>query len=382
MRGLFMLPALLALAAGCESRSSAESDSGGVAASDLPAATPAGDAAPARRTSRETVLVDTAIMDEHGFGGPMVAARARIPADWHTRGGVGWDRRSECVSNHLRLNWLAQSPDAREALEIMPGLAWQLLGTDIPMNPCPPLAIRDARDFLLTVAQRYPGARALSFRERPELAPPVQAVNGARAYANVGELLIAYASPAGEVRELLIATLNVSELQGNVAISVPLVMAYRVMGRDPDPAFIDGFINSMKVDTRWQAVMQETSLRIINEISARQRQDIATWHAGEMARINARGAADRAAIRAQTQREVSQIYSNVWRQSQATDDRIHRRTLEAIGEYNTYADPASGGVVRESTDYNRVIRTQEGNYISTNDPYLNPAGSQELERIP
>ena len=122
-------------------------------------------------------------------------------------------------------------------------------------------------------------------------------------------------------------------------------------------------------------------MRRIAEISQRQSQAIATWHAGEMARINARGAADRAAIRMQTQREVSQIYSNIWSQSQATDDRIHRRTLEAIGEYNTYADPARGGVVRESTQYDRVLRTEDGGYISTNDPYLNPAGSQELERI-
>jgi hypothetical protein len=197
-----------------------------------------------------------------------------------------------------------------------------------------------------------------------------------------GELLIAYPSGGAEVRELLTASLNVSELQGNVAISSPVVLAYRIAGADPDPAFSDRFMKSLKVDAQWQARMQQTAMQLIAQVSARQRQDIATWHNREMARINARGMADRAQIRAQTQREVAQIYSNVWANSQATDDRIQRRTLESIGEYNTYADPAGGGVVRESTQYNRVIRTEDGGYISTNDPYLNPAGSQELERIP
>lgn len=372
MRGFSLVPILLAVLTGCNSQTATEAN-----LTENPAA-----AVTEVEKQVAAALVETAIMDERGFGAPMVAARTQIPANWRTQGGVGWDRSSACVTNHLRLNWLATSPDGREALELMPGLSWQLQGTDIPMNPCPPLAIGDARSFLEAVAQRYPGVRVLGFRERPELAPPVQSANGARAHATVGELLVAYASPAGEVRELLTATLNVSELQGNVAISVPTVLAYRVTGRDPDPAFTDRFSQSMKIDAQWQAAMQETSMRLIAEIAARQRQDIAAWHAREMARINARGAADRAAIRMQTQREISQIYSNIWSQSQATDDRIHRRTLEAVGEYNTYADPAGGGVVRESTQYDRVLRTEDGSYISTNDPYLNPAGSQELKRIP
>jgi hypothetical protein len=61
---------------------------------------------------------------------------------------------------------------------------------------------------------------------------------------------------------------------------------------------------------------------------------------------------------------------------------MHRRNLEAIGEYNSYADPSGGGIVRESTQYDRVLRTESGDYISTNDPYLNPAGTEELQRIP
>lgn len=326
--------------------------------------------------------VEIQIVDERGFGQPLVALRAELPGDWRTEGGMSWNRNSECVANHFRLQWRGRSPDGRRSLELMPGLSWQVLGTDIPMNPCPPLAARNAQNFLLMVAQRYPGARVLGFRDRPDLAESSAPANGAHVEMTAGELSIAYPSGAGEVREILTATLTTSEYQGNVCIGVPMVLAYRVIGGDPDPAVSDRFLKSMQVDRDWQARMQQVSMQLVAQISERQRQGIASWHADQMGRISARGAADRAQIRMQTNREVAQIYSNTWSNGMATDERIQRRTLESIGEYNTYADPASGGVVRESTDYNRVLRTEDGNYISTNDPYLAPAGSEELQREP
>lgn len=328
------------------------------------------------------------ILDEQGFGQPMVAARVQIPGDWRTQGGVTWDRQSECVANHQRLHWMAASPDGRRAIELMPGLTWQVQGTDIQMNPCPPLAIRSTQEFLQTIAQRYPGARVLGYRDRPELAPAArQTDNGGRVSGMAGELSIAY--PSGnpgngstEIHELLTTSVMVSELQGNVLVTSPIVYAYRVAGGEPDPAFLDRFMNSMKADPQWMAQVQQTSSALIDQVAERQRRGIDAWHANQMARINAGGAADRAAIRAQTNRDVAQIYSNTWSNSQATDERIQRRTLEGIGSYNTYADPANGGVVRESIEQDRVLRTEDGRYISTNDPYLNPPGSEELERVP
>jgi hypothetical protein len=332
--------------------------------------------------SESAELVETHIMDQSGFGSPMIAARAQLPSNWQTRGGIAWDRSSDCVSNHVRVNWLAVAPDGRQAMELMPGYSWQLQGTDIQMNPCPPLAIRTPQQFLQTIAQRYPGARILSYRDRPELAPRPQQTNGTNVEAVAGELLIAYRNGAAEIRELLTTTLTISELHGNICISSPVVYAYRVAGGEPDPEFSDRFMKSLTIDPQWMAQVQEVSNERVAQVAERQRRNIAIWHNNEMNRINARGAAERAQIRAQTNREVAQIYSNIWSNSQATDDRIQRRTLESIGGYNTYADPSSGGVVRGSIEYDRVIRTNEGNYIGTDDPYFNPAGSEELQRIP
>lgn len=329
-------------------------------------------------------MQEVQVIDAMGFGQPMVAATARIPAGWSTQGGFGWDRSSECVANHLRIQWLAASPDGEQAFEAMPGYNWQVQGTEIPMNPCPALAIRSTREFLQAIAQRYPNAQVIEYRERPELLPQNQAapMNGARAHSDAGQLVIGYTSGGREMRAVLTTTLNFSELQGNVVVGVPAVYAqYAPKGR------LNGMIGetimqSMNMDQRWMAVATQTMKAAIDRIAQRQQRDIAAWHNRRMAEINARGAMDRAQIRMQTNREVAQIYSNIWASSMATDDRIHRRTLETIGGYNTYADPVGGGVVRSSIEYDRVIRTESGDYISTNDPYFNPAGSQELERIP
>jgi hypothetical protein len=315
------------------------------------------------RRSAAAEFEEVEIIDQRGFGEPMIAARAQLPGDWQARGGIAWDRSTECVTNHLRMNWLAVSPDQREAIELMPGYNWQVQGTDIAMNPCPPLAIRTPQQFLEMIAQRYPNARVLGYRDRPDLVTQPAQTQGIRAENVAGELLIAYPTASGEVRERLSATLSISEMQGNIVIGAPMVMAHRVAGGEPDPAVSDRFIKSLK-------------------IAERQRQNIATWHNNQMARINARGAAERSQIRAQANREVAQIYSNIWSSSQATDERIQRRTLEGIGGYNSYADPDTGSVVRGSIEYERTLRLQNGDYVSTNDPYLNPAGSEELERIP
>jgi hypothetical protein len=98
--------------------------------------------------------------------------------------------------------------------------------------------------------------------------------------------------------------------------------------------------------------------------------------------INLKGASDRSQIRMQTQRDISQIYSNTWQSTQATDDRIHRRSLEAIGEYNTYRDPGSNTPVRATIHNKHVWKVDEGKYISTNDPNFKPNNGVELNRIP
>lgn len=331
---------------------------------------------------RETAMESTVIMDQAGFGQPVVAATVEVPEGWDTHGGMNWDRSGECVSNYVRVKWLARSDEGSE-FELMPGYAWQLQGTENMFYPCPTLPMRSPRELLEIVAQRYPAVRILEYRDRPDIAQesPVSAPPGAQAHFEAGEMLISYQRDGQELREVLSTTLSISQMQGHVAISTPAVYAMRAPAGQLDPTVAERIRKSMKIDPQWLAMANEVGKQAADRIARAQRARIDSWHAGEMAKINARGARERSMIAMQTSREVAQIYSEGWYRSQATDERIQRRTLEAIGGYNTYADP-SGGTVRGSIEYDRVIRHGDGTYLGTNDPYYNPAGSEELQRIP
>jgi hypothetical protein len=139
--------------------------------------------------------------------------------------------------------------------------------------------------------------------------------------------------------------------------------------------------DSFKSNPHWAALVRESTSSAERRFSENQRREIDAWHAAEMARINAKGAADRAAIRAEANREVARINNQTYANTQATNDRIHRRNLEGIGEYNTYRD-SSGNQVRSSIHGgDRVLRLPDGNYTSTRNPYYNPPGSEELQRV-
>ena len=328
------------------------------------------------------------IVDAAGFGQPMTAATMQVPAGWRTRGGVSWNRASNCISNQLQIAWAAASADGAQAFEIMPGHNWQVQGTQIQMNPCPVAPFRSTREFLQAVAQQNrPGARVLEYRDRPDIAQKAAASAQSHPQAQVrqdaGQLLIAYRQGGQDIREVLGTTVAFSQMQGNIVGGTSMVFAQRAPSGRLDFGLGERIAASMQVNPQWLAVMRETASNAERRYSSNQRQQISDWHAREMAAISARGEADRAAIRSQTTREVGQIYSQINANTAATNDTIHRQNLEGIGEYNTYADPAYGRDVRSSIHGgDRVLRQADGTYISTDDPYHDPAGSQELERVP
>jgi len=346
-------------------------------------ANPAGKAAVARGGSQPAEIVDA-----QGAGQPMTAATLQIPAGWQTQGGIDWQRANPCVGNQMRMTWVASSPDGSQAFEIMHPFTWQLRGRSIQMNPCPVLALASTRDFLMAVVQqRRPGARVLDYRDRPDLAASAEAQasampQGMQRRTEAGELLIAYAAPSGsETQERLWTSVNFTTLQSSVMGNAGTVYAHRRVGGTPDAALGARIAGSMQLDPQWLAMVRETGSRIEREYSGNQRRQIDQWHAREMARINAQGAADRAAIRSQTQREIAGIQAQTYANTQATNDRIHRRNLEGIGEYNTYSN-TSGEPVRSSIHGgNRVLQHSNGSYSSTNDPYYQPPGSVELQRV-
>lgn len=330
------------------------------------------------------------IIDHRGFGSPLPAATAEIPAKWRTEGGVDWNRGTNCVANQMRLQWRASAPDDRQALELMHGFSWQVQGASIPMNPCPVLPLSTTRAFLQAVVQqRRQGARILEYRDRPDIAeaaaraaPPANAgQQQMRQRQDSGQLFIAWQASGQTYHEVLSATVAFTEVGGTVMGGTALVLAQRAPAGQLNVALGEQFMKSLKVNPHWMAMARESTSSAERRFSEDQRRRIASWHATEMARINAQGAADRAAIRAETAREVGRINAQTYANTQATNDRIHRRTMEGIGEYNTYRD-SSGRQVRSSIHGgDRVLRNPDGTYTSTRDPYYRPPGSEELQRV-
>lgn len=326
------------------------------------------------------------IVDATGFGRPIVAATAEIPSGWQTQGGVGWNRATNCVTNQLRISWSAASRDGLQVVEILPGFNWQVQGTQIAMNPCPALPLASVRDFLAAVVQQNrPGARILQYRDRPELV--AQDASGASnpnvsMHQQAGQMLIAYAVDGGEVHEMFGTTLAFSTVSGNVMAGTGMVFAQRALARPLDVELGDRIAKSIRPNPQWLALMRDAGTQAANQYAQHQSGEISAWHNRQMAAISARGAADRAAISANTARDIAAINNATYQGTQATNDRIHEQTLEGIGEYDRYRG-VDGGEVRSSIHGgDRVLQMSNGDAFSTSDPYLNPAGSTELERVP
>ncbi|MFZ2237550.1 MAG: hypothetical protein WBP11_03055 [Dokdonella sp.] len=320
------------------------------------------------------------ITDQNGAGQPMQATSVTIPADWQAQGGISWNRSEPCTGNQMRFEWQASSPDGNEGYSVMPGLSWQVQGTQMAMNPCQAMPFRSAQDFLAAfVQQQRPGARILQYRARS----PQPSNGGGQGNARVdsGQMLVAYQRNGQAMREVFSTSVMFTQSQGNVLAGAMSVSSLRAPDGRLDFSLAEAIGGSMKPDPQWQAETQRISMRSGDSFASRQSDQITQWHNGRMAAINARGAADRAAIRASTSRDIANIYSQINANTSATDDNIQRRTLEGIGSYNTYNDPSGGNTVQADIGYDRVIGNGDGTYTGTNDPYYNPAGSSELERV-
>ena len=350
-----------------------------------PAVTEGGSMPPPLDTSR---MQAAQIVDSNGFGQPMVAAELQIPAGWQAVGGVTWNDATNCIANQLQIGWSAIAPDSLTAVEILPGFNWQVAGTEIQMNPCPAAPYRSTREFLEATVQRTrPGARVLDYQDQPEIARQMaggpQANQQAQVRHDAGRLLIAYAKDGVEMREVLSAALSFSSMQGNVVGGTATISSIRAPNNRLDVDLGTRVLSGMRANPQWFEAMKQRSMANLQRVSSAQSSSINDWHNRQMAIINARGAADRAAIRMRTNQEVSGIYNAIAANTSATSDRMHKTTMSGVQEVNNYAG-VDGGTVQSSIHGGSQVfqdTTNPANAYSTDAPYPSqPAGYVELER--
>ncbi len=386
-----MCAAALSLALGaCGGLQSAGGDGGGDAQQPGSMAW-AGKAMEAATANAGGAMVDAQVVDEAGFGQPMVASRLQIPAGWQTSGGIRWNDGAECYVGQVVSTWAAAAPDGSSVFQTIPGVAWQVSGTEIPTDPCPVAPYRSARELLEAVAQQIrPGARVLDFSDWPEMTQKAEAraqdpaggmPPGFRRWIESGRLLIAYQAGGVEMREILAAT--VTFLQGNkLDGSTGRIVSYRAPNGQLDFGLLDRIVGSADDDPQWTQLARERIRANVERYYSAQRQGIEAWHNRRMAEINARGAADRHAINMGALRDVAAIRNSTWADTQAANDRMHARTIDAIHERSAYAGVDGSTVYSSIHGGSRVFQDNvwTDRSYSTDDAFHNPTDATELER--
>ena len=325
------------------------------------------------------------IRDSNG----MVASRVQIPAGWQTAGGVTLVETS-CASNMVKLGWSAIGPDSLTVVELMPGFNWQVQGTQNPMSPCPVAPFRSVREFIAaTVQETRPGARILDFQKQPQLEQQAaQAANGqggGQVQYDGGRMLIAYDKDGVEMREVLIAVLALTDAGGSTMGSVGSMYSIRAPEGRLDMELPMRIAQSMQPNPEWMRMLQQRMMAAMRGYHDDQSRRISDWHSRKMAMINAKGMADRQAIRMRANQDVANTYSAIAANTSATNDRMHATSMGGVREVDNYRG-VDGGVVENSIHGGaRVFQNTgtPGNAVSTDDPYAQPAsGYAELERIP
>jgi hypothetical protein len=95
-------------------------------------------------------------------------------------------------------------------------------------------------------------------------------------------------------------------------------------------------------------------------------------HIATMNNITAKGAADRAKIWADTNREINRMINEGYESRIASQDRSHEQFIRAIRGVENYSEPGTSTQVQLPNNYNHVYTNSAGEYILTNDPLYNP----------
>lgn len=159
------------------------------------------------------------------------------------------------------------------------------------MNPCPVLSIQTARDFLqMVVQQRRAGVRVLEHRPRDDLVREAQALAAAgpsspqaQVRYDAGEVIVGYKHDGRAYRETLSTLVTFTQMGVSTVGGTSAVIAVR-----------------------------------------------------------APGAADRAAIGAQTARDLGAMNDAAFQQRMDGMDRMQRNNIDTIYEQQRYVDPATG----------------------------------------
>lgn len=331
-----------------------------------------------------TVWHRVRIQDSNGFAQPVEAYSLLLPKDWKVTGGVKWVLNPACPANAVQNRVTATSADNAFQLEVFPVQNWQAL--DDPMMQqmalnnvragmgCPVLKPFNAAEYLeqVFVPTDLKGARLVSHQKNEKMTQMMmeQAKQANAMFAASGVRL--ESRPSAEVGRVKwsdgrigVALCAVAQtvsfmpnlLNGNTYASYQCQATVKTVlsapaGREEEAERLLGnILSSARVNPEWQQAVT----RVFQNI----------------AQVEQRETAKRAAIWRQTQQEIGESQRRTWEESQNSQDRINQGWSQVLRGVETWKDP-TGGSLELSAGYKEAWSKGDGTYILSNDPLFDP----------
>jgi hypothetical protein len=337
------------------------------------------------------------LVDERGFERPMPAMSILIPSDWRFQGGVQYAKAAGCSANLAQLAFRAVSPDGQMALELIPGNTWQwsddpntvqMLRTSNQQQArygrkgCDIMPPMTAGEYVrrTVVPSARAQARLTGVEPMPEVAQEVgqkaqqaqaaaqQAGMQTRVRADVGRARLAYTIDGQPAEEWMLAITYASAMQaptynmrtGRMGQTVSYTCAAEGVYAFRAPAG--------QLDSREKLFMAMLStVHVSAQWQNRVMQVVANMNAAD-----AKGAADRTKIIAQSGQDTSKIIHDTYENTSKARDRAAEGFSQYLRGVETYRNPNTGETVELSNQYGHAWAGNNGEYILSDSANFNP----------
>jgi hypothetical protein len=355
-------------------------------AQPAPGATPAG----LYRMKKATV------MDEHGFARPVPAMTLLIPTDWQFQGSAQWGQFSGCTTSRVQTSFKSGSADGRLGVELYPPYYWQWSDdqatqrnmqvgnqqkAQVGGKPCDVMPPMSAADFLrrYAVPKLRPGKQIVAIEPWPEVLQEVQQTareteaswartsTPMQVRSDVARARLQYSLNGQPVEEWITViidingrvwpTYNVNGGQGRAMhydCSAYSMFALRApQGQlTAKQSFFRMIAKTIKMDPNWQAQ--------VNGV------------ASNIAKIDQKGVADRAAIVAKNSDDINKIIKEGYEGRQKTNDAAAANYSQTQRDVETFRNPTTGETMELSNLYGHAWVNDKGEYLLADHAGVDP----------
>lgn len=328
------------------------------------------------------------IMDEQGWGAPVVAYRFLAPVEWVVEGGVQWNGNTQCSTDMVTAQFRARSPDGAYHFEAFPMYFAQWVEDeqlrnfqqmDAAQGKCrvgPPF---DARQFIAEVlAPAFrPGARVMSTAAAPDVVQAVEqsyreltaAMPTLRVSIDAATAVISYAESGTSFEEKMMAS---------TAVTSDQIMSWQAMSGGPmttttqyysfaenvfgfkapegrlaeSEALYGAMLRSLQPNPAWQRAVSQFRQNINN--------------------IAIQGMRDRAEIWRQASQEAADIRNRSWLETQQSNDRVAESFGRYIRDVDAYVDPSTGSTIELAAGYENAWSNGGNEFLLSTAPGFDP----------